>query len=129
MINFLNNCWHLTNSNVATLQFYKFSASISATKRWNMAQFGKNVKQTKWNQFTFTIDDSSFACVYINGVKEECQTSYTPASYTLTGSNAIRIGGDWYARAEPSLYLDDFAVWNVVLTDEEIMQLYKESKD
>lgn len=84
--------------------------------------------QTKWNQLTFSIDDNSHACVYINGVKEKCQTKPDSVSYSQYSNPAIRIGGDWYYGAEPAIYFDDLAIWQVALTDDEVKSLYLASK-
>ena len=108
---------------------YQFSCSVSSTKRWDILDFGKTINQAKWNQFTFTIDDSTMACAYINGVKEMCQTVPTSVSYTVSHNYATRIGGNWYAYSEPMMYFDDLGIWKVALTPDDVMNLYILSKD
>ena len=108
---------------------YRFRGSISATKQWDIIDFGKTVNQSKWNQFTFTIDDSKMACAYINGVKEMCQTTPTSVSYTISSNNAVRVGGHWYPNSEPMIYFDDIGIWKVALTPDDVMNLYYSSKD
>ena len=108
---------------------YHFSCSISASKSWSITDFGTTVNQSKWNQFTFTIDDSKMACAYINGVKEMCQTAPTSVSHTVSSNLVTRVGGDWYAGSEPMMYFDDFGIWKVALTAEDVMNLYYSSKN
>ena len=108
---------------------YQFSSSVSSTKRWDIFDFGKTINQAKWNQFTFTIDDSTMACAYINGVKEMCQTVPTSVSNTVSSNSAVKIGGAWYANSEPMMYFDDLGIWQVALTPDDVMNLYILSKD
>ena len=107
---------------------YHIIGAISTKKRWEILSFGKWVDQTKWNQFTFAIDDNSIACAYINGAKEKCETVPTVVNL-FQGSNPVRIGGFWSAKSEPSMYYDDFAIWQVAFTADEAMNLYNSSKD
>ena len=107
---------------------YHFSVAISANKLWKIMNFGKWVTHTEWNQFTFTLDDNSIACAYINGVKEKCIQVPTKASFKA-GSNPFVIGGYWTSNSEPSMYYDDFAIWQAAFTAEEVMNLYNSSKD
>ena len=108
---------------------YRFSCSVSSTKRWDIFGFGKTINQAKWNQFTFTIDDSTMACAYINGVKEMCQTVPTSVSNIVSTGSLVRIGGAWYRYSEPMMYFDDFGIWQVVLTPDDVMNLYILSND
>ena len=107
---------------------YDFNCSVSALKAWAILDFGKWVTQTQWNQFTFTIDDNSMACAYINGVKEKCQTAPTSVNIQTANNNTVRIGGAWYSNSEPEMYFDDFGVWQFALTPNEVMNLYNLSK-
>ena len=40
--------------------------SLAASKAWE-AQFGDEIEKTKWNHFTFTLDNEKFLCVFTNG--------------------------------------------------------------
>ena len=108
---------------------YHFKCSISGSKQWDIRNFGTTVNQLKWNQFTFTIDDSKMACAYINGVKEMCQTSPMSVSYTISSNVETRVGGRWQPGSEPMMYVDDFGIWKIALTDDDVMNLYYSSKD
>jgi len=108
---------------------YRFRGSISASKQWDIIDFGKTVNQSKWNQFTITIDDSKGACAYVNGVKEMCQTVPTSVSNTISSNNAVRVGGNWYPNSEPMMYFDDIGIWKVALTADDVMNLYYSSKN
>ena len=108
---------------------YRFSCSISSTKSWSITDFGKSVDQAKWNQFTFTIDDSKMGCAYINGVKEICQAVPDSVSKTISSNTAVRVGGAWSPKSEPMMYVDDLGIWKVALTENEVMNLYYSSKN
>ena len=108
---------------------YDFRGAISEFKAWHILDFGRGIVRTKWNQFTFTIDDNAFACAYINGVKEKCQTVPNTVTNDIRTNKAIRIGGAWYANSAPMMYVDDFGVWQVALTPEEVRRLKEMSKD
>lgn len=113
---------------MSTADGYSFQCSLSLTKRWKVMNFGKSVEQTKWNQFTFTVDDNSGACAFINGVKQMCQLVPESVSLTYSPNKAVRIGGDWYTSSEPAFYFDDFAIWQIALNDEQVLDLFLKSK-
>ena len=112
---------------LSTSAGYDFTCSLSGNKRWEILDFGNTVNQTRWNQFTFTVDDSLRVCAYINGVREKCHDKSVYDVFSTGYNTAVRIGGDWYAGAEPAIYFDDFAIWRVILTEEEVLELYKTS--
>ena len=107
---------------------FEFAISISPSKRWILHPFGSSVVRTRWNQFTFTVDDNIGVCAFINGVKNACQTTYQSISLALHPNKAVRIGGAWYANSEPDIYIDDLAIWKLLLTEDEIKSLYDHAK-
>ena len=58
-----------------------------------------------------------------------CQAVPTSVSRTISTNNAVRMGGAWYANSEPMMYVDDFGIWKVALTAEDVMNLYYSSKN
>ena len=107
---------------------YSASFHIGDRKKWSINGFGKHINQSLWNQFTFTVDNTAKACAYINGVKEQCDTQSSYDLYYVAQNTGVRIGGRWPAGPEPAIYFDDFAIWKSIPTDDEIMQLYKDSR-
>eukprot|EP00795_Rhopilema_esculentum_P003324 gene3324-1661_t len=108
---------------------FEFAISVSTSKRWFLHPFGRNVVRTRWNQFTLTVDDNIGVCAFINGVKDACQTTYQSVSLTDYANTAVRLGGAWFADSEPDIYIDDFAVWQVALTENEVKNLYEQTKN
>ena len=108
---------------------FKATFAVSKYKKWELLKFGLKVDKTKWNHFTFIVDDNSKLCVFINGVKEQCETSPISKDLVMTYNNQARIGGNWGISKQPGMYLDDFAIWLAVLTDAEVWSLYSQSKN
>ena len=74
------------------------------------------------------MDDSAGVCAFVNGRKNKCQTTSVSASLTAKENVELKIGGAWNSYSEPFLFFDDFAVWQAVLTDDEVMAIYGQSK-
>ncbi|XP_065065323.1 uncharacterized protein LOC135691396 [Rhopilema esculentum] len=108
---------------------FAFRAAVTTGKKWDLTGFGSSVIKTNWNQFTLTVDDNIGVCAFINGVKDACQTTYQSVSLTEYANTAVRLGGAWYADSEPDIYIDDFAVWQVALTENEVKNLYEQTKN
>ena len=106
---------------------YLAKFQLGDEKRWAL-EFGKQINQIVWNQFTFTIDNSVQACAYINGVKEICETKPSSNAYTIDSNVKVKLGGGWLNGNEPAIYFDNFAIWRSILTDDEVMMLYNDSK-
>ena len=106
---------------------FSFAASISLSKRWDIKGFGRAVIKTNWNQFTFTVDDNAGSCAFVNGVKDACQSTHVSVSLNDMKSS-FRIGGI-PSTNEPGIYVDDLAVWQVLLTEDEIRNLYEQTKE
>ena len=107
--------------------FY-FNIALNTTKRWYTSYFGGDVDRTKWNQFTFTVDDSVGVCAFVNGRKRLCRTTSQSTSLTANENVELKIGGAFYHDPPSSFFFDDFAVWQAVLTDDEVMAIYRQSK-
>ena len=103
--------------------------TVSKYKMWVHSTLGQHVNKTKWNHFTFTVDDNKMSCVFINGRKDQCDTSPTSVNFDMNYNNRFRIGGAYDSSNKASMYFDDFAIWLTVLTDDEISRLYMQSRD
>ena len=103
--------------------------AISKYKRWEIVDFGHQVNKTRWNHFTFTVDDSRMFCVFINGEKDQCDKSAASVNLDMQYNNQLRIGGNWGNNQITGMYLDEFGIWLTVLPDSEIFNLYIQSKD
>ena len=108
---------------------FEFRFYLAANKRWDIIGFATPVNRVQWNQFTFTVDNDVGACAYVNGVKVKCQYTAVGDVFDVGYNTAVRIGGDWYAGSEPAIYFDDLAIWKILLTDDEIMKLYLDSRN
>ena len=108
---------------------FSFRVAVTTGRKWNLIGFGRSVIKTNWNQFTLTVDDNIGVCAFINGVKDACQTTYQSVSLTDYANTAIRLGGTWFSGSEPDIYIDDFAVWQVALTENEVRNLYEQTKN
>ena len=115
-------------SNTVRGSHFDVFISIGGSKLWRILQFGRDIDRTKWNQFTFTVDDDVGACLYINGAKVECNTSPISVSYDITSNDEMRIGASFSGGSQIGAYVDDFAIWKAVLTDDEIQTLYNKSQ-
>ena len=105
---------------------YHVSFLLGDRKRWDIVDFGRNINQVLWNHFAFTVDNNARACAYINGVKEKCNSKSVYDFYYVAQNTAVRFGGDGSAD-KPAMYFDDFAIWKTILTDGEILELYREN--
>ena len=90
----------------------------------------------KWYQFTLTID-SSIQKIYINGVLQQTASNYHTPTYVSgrsviigdlinTDGSSIYISG--YAGAFKGK-LDDFRFYEKAMTDQDVMDLYKNETD
>ena len=113
---------------LSTAGFYS-TIIVSKYKMWEHSTLGQQVNKTKWNHFTFTVDDNKMSCVFINGRRDQCDTSPSSVNFGMHYNTRFRIGGDFYSNKKPGMYLDDFAIWLTVLTDEEVYSLYVQSRD
>ena len=68
-------------------------------------------------------------CVFINGEKDQCDTSAASVNLDMQYNNALRIGGGWGDSGTTGMYFDEFGIWLTVLPDSEIFNLYIQSKD
>ena len=107
--------------------FY-FRIALNTTKLWYNYYFGGDVDRTRWNQFTFTVDDSVGVCAFVNGKKRLCRTTSSSASLKANENVELKIGGAFYHYSPSSFFFDDFAVWQAVLTDDEVLAIYRQSK-
>ncbi|XP_065066479.1 uncharacterized protein LOC135692299 [Rhopilema esculentum] len=107
---------------------FTFAVSISLSKRWIIEDFGGAVVKTNWNQFTFTVDDNAGSCAFVNGVKDACQSTHASVSLSDLQSS-FKIGDSPSADIEPGIYVDDLAVWQVILTEDEVKNLYEQTKE
>lgn len=101
-----------------------FRIAVTSSREWRLSFVDASVLRRNWNQFTFTLDDSKRVCAFINGRRKHCQATASAVSYSTHPGN-FYIGG---TINEADVYFDDFAVWNTVLEEEEIHQLYINSK-
>ena len=107
---------------------FHFAISLTISKRWILANFGKHVNRQYWNQFTFAVDDEKHACAYVNGAKEMCQYGSTSVSLSSRGTNFFKVGYYNDTNSFTKMFVDDFAVWQSTFTDEEARSLYDVSK-
>ena len=101
---------------------------MTSSRVWS-AKFGDEIEKTNWNHFTFTIDDDQKSlCVFINGERSTCTSSFTTRPIPSFSNVAFRLASSWPNGNETAVYIDDFAVWQTVLDDSEIKYLYNENK-
>lgn len=107
---------------------FDFDANIGGKKHWSLKQFGKGVHKQRWNQFTITVDDSVGACAFVNGEKETCETSPVFVSFDTQKDSGMKVGGNHLNHSQPSLYMDDWAIWKEALTADDVRKLYHNTK-
>lgn len=82
-----------------------------------------DVFDNTWHHIAFT-DDSGSAKLYIDGVQDATDFSYTPATTVMLSGAKVNIGSRNDGGSLLSGSVDDFRIYNRVVSAEEVIRLY-----
>ncbi|HPP55982.1 MAG TPA: glycoside hydrolase family 76 protein [Anaerohalosphaeraceae bacterium] len=113
-----NNIVFARDSTSNTLSFEAYSGSVSGGKVTAAGAIALN----QWQMFTATLDASGFVKLFKNGVEIASGQTAIPPIITRTSNYIAR--SNWAADAYFKGRLDDFALWNRPLSNDEVARLY-----